>query len=192
MKLLEKMKLLLNSPIEVICFSFIVFVFLNLALNLFCSSPPSSDPTPTDDRNVDTDIVGIAKDTATRSTRLMLMRTHKEVAKKAAAEAGNLSTGGIDGILVAGVLGANPAMTAPVASKATVEHQPSISKGPPARIYLKVGDNLFVSIPGTTCIGAQTKEGNLDEDILTATGLKTIDEQHAIAVDLRKRRASRP
>jgi hypothetical protein len=47
---------------------------------------------------------------------------------------------------------------------------------PPSSRYLKVGDNLFVSIPGTASSGVPTEGEIFDEDIIAAAGLKIIEE----------------
>jgi hypothetical protein len=74
-------------------------------------------------------------------------------------------------------------MEPPVADEAVVEDQPSTSETPPSSRYLKVGDNLFVSIPGTASTGVPTEEEILDEDVIAAAGLKIIDEPRASSSD---------
>lgn len=143
-------------------------------------SPPSSDLPPTDHMNVDIDIEGIAKDAAAEADRIAAdeaaRAAHEDATKKSAEEAGNKTSDPTDSNPAAGALGATPATRSLVASKAVVEDQPSTSNAPPSSRYLKVGDNLFVSIPGTASTVAPTREETFDEDIITTAGLNIVDE----------------
>ena len=60
-------------------------------------------------------------------------------------------------------------MELPAAAEAVVEDQPSASDMPPSSSYLKVGDNLFVSMPGTASTGVPVEGETLDGDVIAAT-----------------------
>ena len=50
---------------------------------------------------------------------------------------------------------------------------------PPSSRYLKIGDNLFVSISGTASTGAPTEGEAFDEEVIAAARLKVLDEPSA-------------
>jgi hypothetical protein len=110
-----------------------------------------------------------------------------EAAKGSAGEAGKGSAGedgkGIgdrtDGIPAAGVPGATSVPGSSTAGETVVEDQPSASEAPTPSRYLKIGDNLFVSIPGTASTGVPIEGEAFDEEVIAAAGLKVVDEPSA-------------
>ena len=60
--------------------------------------------------------------------------------------------------------------------KAVAGDHPSTSEEPFSSRYLKVGDNLFVNLPGTSSIGVPVEGEILDSEVLTAAGLEVVDE----------------
>ena len=55
------------------------------------------------------------------------------------------------------------------------DQPPSSSTSGPGR-YLKVGDDLFVHLPGASSSRAPTKGEVFDSEVLAATGLEVVDE----------------
>jgi hypothetical protein len=112
------------------------------------------------------------KVTADESAKVAQEETAKGSAERAGKETGDHT----DGIPATGAPGATPVMEPPVAGEAVFEDQPSTSEVPPSSRYLKVGDNLFISIPGTASTTVPTEGEIFDEDVITAAGLEIVDE----------------
>ena len=133
--------------------------------------------------NVDAVIKETARDATAEADRVAANEaakdTQEEATKESAERAGKETGDHTDGIPTTGVLGATPVIEPPAAGEASVEDQPSTSGAPPSGKYLKVGNNLFVSIPGTASIGVPTEGETFDEDIIAAAGLEIVDEPSA-------------
>lgn len=105
---------------------------------------------------------------------------HGEIAKEFAERVDKESSDHTDGIPAVGAPGATPA-TEPsveplVAGGADAEDQPTTSEAPSSSRYLEVGENLFISILGTTSAGVPTEGETFDEEITIAVGLKIVGE----------------
>jgi hypothetical protein len=169
----------------------IIFVFLNLILSLISPFSTLSDPPPTDEMDVDITIEVITKDAAEKASKISTdeaikvadeeaaKATHEEVAKNIAEEGGNKSAEATDDISVSRAPSADSAMRTIITDKAAADDHPSTSEVPLSSKYLKVGKNLFVSIPGTSSIGVPTGEEDFDDEVITATGLEIVDEPRA-------------
>jgi hypothetical protein len=130
--------------------------------------------------DVDTAIGEIAKDAAAEADRVAAgeaAKTAQDEATKGTAEGAGQETGDhTDGIPAAGAPGATPATEPPTVDETVVEDQPSTSDVPSSSRYLRVGDNLFVSLPGTASTGVPSEGESFDEEVLAAAGLKIVDE----------------
>ena len=60
-----------------------------------------------------------------------------------------------------------------------VDDQLSSSSAPASSKYLKVGDDLFISLPGTASTGALAEGEVFDDEVLAAVGLQVVDEPSA-------------
>jgi hypothetical protein len=124
-----------------------------------------------------------AKNAAAEADRVAADESTKvvqeETTKGSTERAGKETSDHTDGIPATGAPGATLATEPLVAGEAVVEDQLPTSEAPPSSRYLKVGDNLFVSIPGTASTGVPTEGEILDEDAIAIAGLKIIDEPRA-------------
>lgn len=131
------------------------FCFLELDLNLVYNSSIFKSA-PTDHMNNDIDVEGVAKDVAAEANGITADKTartaQEEAAKKTTEEVSNDTSGPTDDIPAARALGATPA-TVISYWQVVAEDEPSTYKDPSKSKYLKVGDKLYLCIPGMTCIG---------------------------------------
>jgi hypothetical protein len=102
----------------------------------------------------------------------------EEAAKDAAEEGGNNSVEATGDISILGVPSADSAMRAILTGKVAMDDNPSTPEEPFSSKYLKVGDDLFISLTGTSSIGAPVEGEALDDEIITAAGVEVIDEPH--------------
>jgi hypothetical protein len=178
--------------------TFFLFCLLELQpWSLFGFLSPSSGIPLADQMDVDTAIGEIAKDAAAEADRIAAdeaAKTAQDEATKGTAEGTSQGTGDhTDGIPATGAPGATPAAEPPAADETVAKDQPSTSDVPPSSRYLRVGDNLFVSLPGTASTRAPSEGEFFDEEVLAAAGLKIVDEprtsggskeeQHLLAIN---------
>ena len=81
-----------------------------------------------------------------------------------------------NGIPAAGAPGATSVLESPATRETVVEDQPSTPEAPSPSRYLKIGDVLFVSIPGTASTRAPVEGEVFDEEVIATVGLKVVDE----------------
>jgi hypothetical protein len=133
--------------------------------------------------NIDIVIKETAKNAATEADKIAADEAAKDgqekAAKRSAERTGKETSDHTDGVPAAGAPGATPATKSPLAGEIVVEDQPSTSNVPPSSRYLKVGDNLFIIIPGTASTRVPTEGEIFVEVVITAAGLKIVDEPRA-------------
>lgn len=122
--------------------------------------------------NIDTVIEETAKDVAAEAKEIAADESAKDIAEEASEESGDRT----DGIDAAGAPGATPATEPPAAGEKVAGDQPSTSAVPSPSKYLKVGEDLFVCIPGTASSRAPIEGEIFDEEALAVAGLKVVDE----------------
>jgi len=118
--------------------------------------------------DVETVIEETARDAAAEADRVIADEAAKaaqeETAKRSAEGTGKEFGDHTDGIPAAGAPGATPVAEPPPIG----EDQPSTSDVPPSSSYLKAGDNLFISMPGTASTGVPVEGETLDGDVVAA------------------------
>lgn len=131
---------------------------------------------------------GIAKDAADEANKIAANEAtnvtdeetardgNEEATKDTADKDGNKSAKATDDISTLGAPSTDSAMRVIATSKACADDHPSTSEAPPSSRYLKVGDHLFVSIDGTSSIGAPTGVEVFDDEVITTAGLEVVDE----------------
>jgi hypothetical protein len=133
--------------------------------------------------DIDAVIEETARDATAEADKIALGEAAKtaqeEPAKETADESGKEAGGRTDDIPAAGAPGATSVTEPPATEETVVDDQPSTSQVPPSSKYLKVGKNLFVNLPGSANIGAPIEGEAFDEEIITAAGLKIVDEPSA-------------
>nr|XP_040245411.1 uncharacterized protein LOC120964654 [Aegilops tauschii subsp. strangulata] len=110
-----------------------------------------TDPPSTDQEDIDTIIEEVAKDAEAEAARIAAAA--EEAAKAAAGEAAK-----------------GPA------EEEVANNQPSSPAAPAPAKYLKVGDDLFVRLPGAAMTRAPTQGEVFDDEALATAGLQVVDE----------------
>nr|XP_040256230.1 uncharacterized protein LOC120973962 [Aegilops tauschii subsp. strangulata] len=123
--------------------------------------------------DIDTVIEEVARDAEAKATKIVVDEAAKSAAEEAAAgEAGKGPAG------ESGEAAAKEATEEPAGEGATYD-QPSSSGAPGTGKNLKVGDDLFVSLPGTASTRAPAEGEVFDDEVLAAAGLQVVDEPSA-------------
>nr|XP_040251879.1 uncharacterized protein LOC120968926 [Aegilops tauschii subsp. strangulata] len=129
---------------------------------------------------VDATIEETAKDVAAEAAKVAADEAtkdaHEEATKGSAGEAGKETGDRTDGILAAGAPGATSVPESLASGETVVKHQPSTSEAPTSGKYLKIGDDLFVSILGIASTKAPAEGEVFDEGVIAAAGLTVVDE----------------
>nr|XP_020201662.1 myosin-3-like [Aegilops tauschii subsp. strangulata] len=133
--------------------------------------------------DIEATIEETAKDTAAEADKVAadeaVKEAHEEAAKGSAGEASKETGSRTNGIPASGAPGATSVPESSAAWEAMFDDQPSTSEAPTSSRYLKIGEDLFVSIPGTASTGAPTEGEVFDEEAITAAGLQVVDEPGA-------------
>ena len=111
--------------------------------------PRYPEPSPADREDIDTIIEEVARDAVAEAAKIAA-----EEADKGAVEEADKTAAG----------------------ERMVDNQPSSSIASSSGKYLKVGDNLFILLPGTASTGAPNEGEVFNDEVLTAAGLEVIDE----------------
>jgi hypothetical protein len=93
-----------------------------------------------------------------------------EATQKTAKEAGEGSSGRTDGPEAAGAPGATPTTDPSAVETAATPDSPPKSR------YIRVGEDVYVSLPWTAGSSTPTEEDVADEEILVAAGLQLVSE----------------
>ena len=139
-------------------------------------SPPwFSDLSSVGQMDVDGTIEEIAKDVAAQADEVATdeaaKEAHEEAARGSAGEASEGTGDCIDGIPALGAPGATPVPEPSAAGATVADDQPSTSEAPTSSRYLKIGEDLFVSIPGKASTEAPTEGEVFDEEVIAAAVL---------------------
>nr|XP_020177560.1 cuticle collagen 40-like [Aegilops tauschii subsp. strangulata] len=125
------------------------------------SSQLGTDPPSMDQEDINTVIGEVAKDAEAEATKIAA----EEAAKSAAEEAAKGPAGG-------------PARPLPGGGKGSAGEPDKGPAGEPAPApgkYLKVGDDLFVHLPGTAGTRAPAEGEVFDDEALATAGLQVVD-----------------
>ena len=150
--------------------------FLNLGLG-FASSPSRyPDPPSADPEDIDTVIEDVAKDIAAEAEKIPTEEAAKGAAEDAAkGPAGEPGKGPAEEAGKAAVEEADKAAV----EEEVADDQPSASAASGSGRYLRVGEDLFVHLPGTASTGAPVEGEVFDDEVLAAAGLEVVDEPSA-------------
>nr|XP_020147570.1 nucleolar and coiled-body phosphoprotein 1-like [Aegilops tauschii subsp. strangulata] len=133
--------------------------------------------------DVDGTIEEIAKDAAAQADEVAAdeaaKEAHEEATRGSAGEAIEGTGDRTDGIPASGAPGATPVPEPSVAGATVAGDQPSNSEAPHSSRYLKIGEDLFVTIPGTASTGAPAEGEVFDEEFIVAAGLQVVNEPSA-------------
>ena len=129
-----------------------------------------------DPEDIDTVIEDVAKDAAAEADKIAA-----EEAARAATEDATKGPTGEPGKATAKEAGKGPAGEAgkAAAKEEVVDNQPSSSAASGSGRYLRVSDDLFVHLPGTSSSRAPIEGEVFDEEVLAAAGLEVVDEPSA-------------
>nr|XP_020147919.1 uncharacterized protein LOC109733133 [Aegilops tauschii subsp. strangulata] len=129
---------------------------------------PSTNP-----KDVDTVIKEVAKDAKAEADKIAAEEAAKTAVEEAArGPAGEASKDTAEGASEAAAGEADKA----VAEEEEANDQPSSPPAPASGRYLKVGDDLFVHLPGTAGTRAPAEGEVFDDEALAAVGLQVVDE----------------
>ena len=130
--------------------------------------------------DVDTVVGDIAEEAAAEASRIAAKEAAKDADEAAADEATKGAAGAAKATSKASAEGASGG-PAGEAGKASAEEEvvgdqpPSSSTSGPGR-YLKMGDDLFIHLPGASSSRAPAGWEVFDGEVLSATGLEVVDE----------------
>nr|XP_020156260.1 uncharacterized protein LOC109741581 [Aegilops tauschii subsp. strangulata] len=134
------------------------------------------DPPSLDQEDIDTVIKEVAKDTEAEDDKIAAEEAAKTVAEEATkGPAGEVGKAAAEeaGKAVAEVAGKGPA------GEEMADDLPSSPIAPVLGKYLKVGNDLFVHLPGTASTRAPAEGEVFDDEALATTGLQVVDEPSA-------------
>lgn len=129
-------------------------------------------------KDADTEVANIAAEEAAKGSAGEAGKTAAEEAAKgpvgeagkASAEEATMGPAGENGKATTGEAAKEPA------GEEVVDDQPSSSSAIAPSKYLKVGDDLFVSLPGTASTGARAGGEVFDDEVLSAARIQVLDE----------------
>ena len=150
----------------------LLFLFSSPAFDLGSTPSLSWCPSPSSE-DVDTTIEDVTAEAAAEAEKIAA----EEVARGATEDAAKGATEGPDKGH-AEEPGKGPAKETGkgTAEEAAVDDQPSSSAASGSGKYLKVGEDLFVHLPGASSSRAPIEGEMLDDEVLAAAGLEVVDE----------------
>ena len=170
--------------------SLFFFLFLPILGFGFVSSPPwCPDRPPVDQEDIDAIIEDVAKDAAAEAEKVTAEESVKgateDAAKRPAGESGKAT---------AEEAGKGPAGDSgkAAAEEEVVDDQPSSSAASGSGKYLRVGDDLFVHLPGASSTRAPIEGEVFDDEVLAAAGSRSSMSRVLVVTVPRRSGSSRP
>nr|XP_020200999.1 serine/arginine repetitive matrix protein 1-like [Aegilops tauschii subsp. strangulata] len=149
------------------------------------SSQPGADPSSAESEDRYTIIKEVAKDAEAEAGKITVEEAAKaatkEAAKGPAGEAGKAAAKGASEA-------ATGAADRAAAEKEVANDQPPSPPAPAPGRYLKVGDGLFIHLPGTAGTRAPAEREVFDDEALATAGLQKLQALHRARLDKAKSR----